>query len=48
MGDVKCKGCMACPIEVRYLFAVASNLLNLVKGQDFERLARKLPERCRK
>lgn len=37
--------CIVCPIEVRQLYAVAHNLLNLVTGQDKERLARKLPER---
>lgn len=40
----KCPGCAVCPLEVRNLYGVAFNLLNLVDG-DPERLARKMPER---
>lgn len=36
--------CPACPLEVRGLYAVAKNLLNLLDG-DPQRRARKLPER---
>ena len=39
--------CIACPQQVRNLYAVAFNLLNLVRNSDFDpdRLQRKLPER---
>jgi hypothetical protein len=35
--------CMACPVEVRGLYAVAYNLLNLYNSQDSQRVIRKLP-----
>ena len=39
--------CIACPVEVRGLYAVTFNLLNLYRSKeaDPERYYRKLPER---
>ncbi len=37
--------CIVCPQEVRSIFAIAFNLINLFDGEDEERLRRKLPER---
>jgi len=37
--------CIVCPQEVRGIYAVAFNLINLFDGEDEERLNRKLPER---
>ena len=37
--------CIVCPVEVRGIYAVAFNLINLFDGEDEERLSRKLPER---
>jgi hypothetical protein len=37
--------CIVCPTEVRGIYAVAFNLINLFEGGDEERLSRKLPER---
>lgn len=39
------KACIACPHQVRGIYAVAFNLINLFDGEDEERLNRKLPER---
>lgn len=41
----ECPGCIVCPVEVRGLYGVAFNLLNLVDTPDVERRARKMPER---
>jgi len=37
--------CIVCPQQVRGIYAVAFNLINLFDGEDEERLSRKLPER---
>jgi hypothetical protein len=47
--DFKCKNpthpCPACPVEVRNLYVVAHNLLNLIHTPDRERAQRKMAER---
>ena len=37
--------CIVCPSQVRGIYAVSFNLLNLFNGDDQDRLDRKLPER---
>jgi len=37
--------CIVCPHQVRGIYSVAFNLLNLFNGDDHDRLNRKLPER---
>lgn len=37
--------CIVCPTEVRGIYAVAFNLINLFEGGDKERLNRRLLER---
>lgn len=39
--------CIVCPQQVRGIYAIAFNLINLFDGEDEERLSRKLSERIR-